>query len=306
MAAGKTLNLFGATSGSTSLVATAVAGATTITLPAITGTLITTADTGTVTNIMLAGSIANTKLANSTISGIALGSNLAALTMNNSGTGAASGSTYTGAAAVTISYNSIGAQPAFTSQTANQFYAAPNGSAGVPGFRAIVAADLPAVTNVAGGTTGALVYQTGAGTTGFITAVATGQVLASAGVTTVPAWTSTPAFSGANITSNTIPWAALSNTGTKPYPIATKSGTYTITNADCVILADATSGAFALTLPASPATGESYFIKKIDSSANAVTINGNTKNIDGAASTTLPAQWNAIELVYNGTAWYIF
>lgn len=39
-------------------------------------------------------------------------------------------------------------QPAFTSQTANYVYAAPNGSAGVPSFRALLAADLPSLTSV--------------------------------------------------------------------------------------------------------------------------------------------------------------
>lgn len=99
----------GATSGTITVTPTAVAGTTAITLPATTGTLITTGDTGTVTNTMLAGSIANAKLANSTISGIALGSNLNAVTFNNGGAGAASGATFNGGTAVTISYNSIGA-----------------------------------------------------------------------------------------------------------------------------------------------------------------------------------------------------
>lgn len=36
-----------------------------------------------------------------------------------------------------------GKQNSFTSQTANQFFAAPDGLAGVPGFRSIVAADIP-------------------------------------------------------------------------------------------------------------------------------------------------------------------
>jgi hypothetical protein len=56
----------GATSGTITVTPVATAGATAITLPATTGTLITTGDTGTVTNTMLAGSIADTKL--STIS----------------------------------------------------------------------------------------------------------------------------------------------------------------------------------------------------------------------------------------------
>lgn len=56
-------------------------------------------------------------LASSTISGISLGGNLNSVTFNNSGTGSASGATYNGSAAVTISYNSIGAQPLATNLT---------------------------------------------------------------------------------------------------------------------------------------------------------------------------------------------
>lgn len=81
----------------------------TLTAPNASGTIITTGDTSTVTNTMLAGSIANAKLANSTISGIALGSNLNAATFNSAGSGAVSGSTFDGSAAVTISYNTVGA-----------------------------------------------------------------------------------------------------------------------------------------------------------------------------------------------------
>jgi hypothetical protein len=59
-----------------------------------------------------AGSVTNTMLTNSTISGIALGSTLGVLTFNNGGAGDASGITYTGATARTISYNTLGAVPA--------------------------------------------------------------------------------------------------------------------------------------------------------------------------------------------------
>jgi hypothetical protein len=45
-------------SGTVTLVPSAVAGATTLTMPATSGILITSGDTGTVTNTMLAGSIA--------------------------------------------------------------------------------------------------------------------------------------------------------------------------------------------------------------------------------------------------------
>jgi len=55
--------------------------------------------------------IPNANLANSTISGVSLGSNLNNLTFNNGGSGAASGTTYNGGTAQTISYNTIGAAP---------------------------------------------------------------------------------------------------------------------------------------------------------------------------------------------------
>lgn len=63
------VTLPGSTSGTVQVIPTAVAGTgTVLTLPATTGTVITSGDTGSVTNTMLAGSIANNKLLNSAIS----------------------------------------------------------------------------------------------------------------------------------------------------------------------------------------------------------------------------------------------
>jgi hypothetical protein len=98
------VTLPGSTSGTVQLIPTAAVGTgTVLTIPATTGTIVTTGDSGTVTNTMLAGSIANSKLANSTISGIQLGSNLAALTI---GTGL-SGTSYNGSTAVTIANTGV-------------------------------------------------------------------------------------------------------------------------------------------------------------------------------------------------------
>lgn len=58
----------GSTSGTITLIAPSTAGSNTITLPATSGTVVTTGDSGTVTNTMLSGSIANNKLSNSSIS----------------------------------------------------------------------------------------------------------------------------------------------------------------------------------------------------------------------------------------------
>jgi len=69
--------------------------------------------TGTIVNadISASAAIEVSKLAASTISGVALGGTLNTVTFNNGGAGDASGTTYTGAATRTISYNSVGASP---------------------------------------------------------------------------------------------------------------------------------------------------------------------------------------------------
>lgn len=74
-----------------------------------------------------------------------------------------------------------------------------------------------------------------------------------------------------------------------------------------IIEVDATSGARTILLP--PAVqhkGRIYSIKKIDSSANAVTVDGNlTETIDGALTWVLNSQYSCIMIVSNGTGWDI-
>ncbi|HDR8950741.1 TPA: hypothetical protein QDA82_001017 [Burkholderia vietnamiensis] len=83
----------------------------------------------------------------------------------------------------------------------------------------------------------------------------------------------------------------------------TKTGAYTATANDYTIRADGTTAAFTVTLEASPITGQVHIVKKVDSSANAITVSGNGKNIDGAASVSLTAQYQSTRVQYNGTAW---
>jgi hypothetical protein len=92
------VTLPGATSGSVQIVPAAVAGTgTVLTLPATTGTVITSGDSATVTNTMLAGSIANDKLANSSVTigstAIALGASSTTL----AGLTSVAATTFTGA-----------------------------------------------------------------------------------------------------------------------------------------------------------------------------------------------------------------
>ena len=87
--------------------------------------------------------------------------------------------------------------------------------------------------------------------------------------------------------------------------ISTKTTTYTLTANDSVILADATGGAFSLNLPtAAGISGTVYTVKKIDSSANAVTIDpSGAETVDGAATLALSTQHQVYDLISDGTNW---
>jgi hypothetical protein len=89
--------------------------------------------------------------------------------------------------------------------------------------------------------------------------------------------------------------------------LATKTANYTLTATDSIILANAASGAVALTLPtAVGCAGRVYTLKKIDSSANAVTVaTSASQTIDGASSQALAAQWNLVRVASDGSNWFI-
>jgi hypothetical protein len=89
--------------------------------------------------------------------------------------------------------------------------------------------------------------------------------------------------------------------------VISKSGAYTARSGDHVILCDATSAAFTITLPpANQYRGLGFTIKKTDSSVNAVTIDGHASEaIDGAATLALDAQHKARTLVSDGTGWQV-
>lgn len=87
----------------------------------------------------------------------------------------------------------------------------------------------------------------------------------------------------------------------------TKTAAYTALATDDTILVDATAGAITITLPAvASSAGVTLTVKKIDSSGNAVTLDGNaSETIDGATTKALSAQWASLTIHCNGSAWYI-
>lgn len=88
--------------------------------------------------------------------------------------------------------------------------------------------------------------------------------------------------------------------------LVTKTASYAATANDCVILGDATSGAITITLPtAVGCKGREYSIKKIDSSANAVTVaTTSAQTMDGLTTKILGTQYFKITVVSDGANWY--
>ena len=86
-----------------------------------------------------------------------------------------------------------------------------------------------------------------------------------------------------------------------------KSSGYTATATDYAIMCDASGGGFTITLPAVAShTGRVYHIKKIDSSGNLVTVDGNSsETIDDATTATLASQYDAITIQSDGDEWFI-
>ena len=89
--------------------------------------------------------------------------------------------------------------------------------------------------------------------------------------------------------------------------IRTVSDDYDVLTTDCVVLVDASGGAKTVTLPqASTVTGRIFTVKKIDSSANGVTLDGfSTETIDGSGTKSLATQYKTMTVISTGTLWYI-
>lgn len=115
-------------------------------------------------------------------------------------------------------------------------------------------------------------------------------------------------------------WRCYDNTDTAPIwyevfgeqiSIETITTDETITAADLktenVYLVDASSGAITVTLPAlSTVSTAKIIIKKTDSSANIVTVDGNgSETIDGNTSLLINEQYTTLSIVYGTSEWYI-
>ncbi len=85
------------------------------------------------------------------------------------------------------------------------------------------------------------------------------------------------------------------------------TGDTTLTISETVVLCDATAGAITVTLPAASGnTGRRFFIKKIDSSANSVTIEGSgSETIDDGMTAIVDSQYETLAIVCDGSMWHV-
>lgn len=98
-------------------------------------------------------------------------------------------------------------------------------------------------------------------------------------------------------------------TGQDKAPIATVTTNTTLDAAvdGSTVLVDATSGNLTITLPlAADAIYRRYYVKKIDATANTVTVDGNgAETIDDAANYVLTVQYQSVTVHCDGTEWWV-
>lgn len=85
----------------------------------------------------------------------------------------------------------------------------------------------------------------------------------------------------------------------------TASSAYTLLPSDQVIFADTTS-AFTITLPNAVSVPGKFYVIKITTGTKTLTINTtNSQTIDGNTSIFIPGQYFSVQLMSNGSNWFV-
>lgn len=90
------------------------------------------------------------------------------------------------------------------------------------------------------------------------------------------------------------------------YPTAKKTAAYTITDDDYAIWADASGGAFTITLPTAVGrAGKAFVVKRINSGSNVTVACTGGQTIDGAATEVFGSRWKTVTFMSDGANWMI-
>jgi len=80
----------------------------------------------------------------------------------------------------------------------------------------------------------------------------------------------------------------------------------TSTSGNLTVLCDATSASITVNLPTAVSNTATFTFKKVDSSANTVTVDGNgTETIEGSLTAVISVQYVSITIVSNNTNWSV-
>ena len=122
---------------------------------------------------------------------------------------------------------------------------------------------------------------------------------ATLGNATITLGSTTTSVGNLTVTNVTITGAAFS--------YVAKTAAYTVTATDYTVAANASTGALSITLPTSVGiTGKVYVVKKMDSTANVVTVaTTSSQTIDGATTRALSLQYDAISVQADGANWIV-
>ena len=95
--------------------------------------------------------------------------------------------------------------------------------------------------------------------------------------------------------------------GVPVFPVRSVTASETVRESDAFLTVDATSGNVTLTLPkAERMKGRLLWVKKTDSSANTVTLDGDgTETLDGATTQVISTQYVCLTVLSDGTVWWI-